>query len=692
MLAHLAVAQDADVAQEAAVAQEAIELIDLDGTWRFKTGDDASWAKADFDDADWGQIKVPAYWEKAGYEGVDGVAWYRRKVDVPEAWRNKPLLLHFGAISKADEVFVNGKKIGQMGSFPPDVVERTWNPRDYVVPPSVVKYGQPNVIAVRVYDGEYGQKGGIWAKTNYLKPAPPEIAFPVRLTSKQLGHLFGLDERLVFTVHVGNYQVEGRTLTVKVTVKNYHNKVITSASQTVKVDAEQERQAPVEFESPGFGFYRVETTLIHNGKTLHRNHTTFGVLPEVHPGRKKLPSSYFGICGHLNRLPEAHRQNTLRLTARAGIRWVRSGFLWHHIEPSPGKYDWDRYDKIIAETRSWGIQVLPVLAFGASWASTAPDEIMGHARRTYMPKLAPWGEFVRAVMKRYGAECRYWEVWNEPNAKTFWKPQSKAAEQFAKLMAETYKVAKSVDPKCTVLLGGFAPKHWVKKTPESHEALFMQMLYKHQPAPFDAANIHPYASPRTKTPNSRVVAKLDRIINDTRGEMVKNGDADKPIWVTEFGVPTRRTIISKERAADYLAVNMVHFLALGYVPKAFWYEFRDGGTNPSYSEHHFGLLHQDYTPKPAYFTYYTLTRLLEGARFIKQQDTDGVAIHEFKTDAGKLLVLWSNNNEPAEITLPVKAARVTITDVVGNSREQTIEGGRLSLKATASPLFVEVGK
>lgn len=677
MLSSLAVAQD---------------VIDLNGTWRFKAGNDASWAKANFDDSGWGNIKVPAFWEEAGYEGVDGVAWYRRKADVPEAWRNKPLLLHFGAISKADEVFVNGKKIGQMGSFPPDVVERTWSPRYYLVPSSVVKYGQPNVIAVRVYDGEYGRRGGIWEKTNHLKPAPPHIAFPVRLTSKRLGNLFGLDERPVFTVHVGNYQVKSRTLTVKVTVKNYHNKVIASASQTVKIDAERQRQVPVEFKSPGFGFYRVETVLIHDGKTLHCNLATFGVLSKAQPGQKKLPSSYFGICAHLNRLPKAHRLNTLRLIARAGIRWVRSGFLWHHIEPSSGKYDWDRYDRIVAETRAWGIQVLPVLAFGASWASTAPPDIKGQNRRTYMPQLAPWGKYVRAVMKRYGAECRHWEVWNEPNGKTFWKPQSDAAEQFARLMAETYKVAKNVDPKCTVIIGGFAPKHWIKKAPESHEALFMRMIYKHKPVPFDAANVHPYASPRTKTTNSHTVAKLDRLINDTRGEMIKHGDADKPVWVTEFGVPTRQTIITKERAADYLAVNIVRFLAMGYAPKSFWYEFRDGGTNPTYSEHHFGLLHHDYTPKPAYFTYCTLTRLLEGAQFVKRRELNGVSIHEFKKNKGKILVLWSKDNKPDKIKLSVGVPRVTVIDVVGNSQVQTARGGQLLLEVTRSPLFVEVSK
>ena len=47
------------------------------------------------------------------------------------------------------------------------------------------------------------------------------------------------------------------------------------------------------------------------------------------------------------------------------------------------------------------------------------------------------------------------ETWNEPNIDAFWRPYPQPA-RWAKLHAVTYHAAKSVDPKTTVLAGGFA--------------------------------------------------------------------------------------------------------------------------------------------------------------------------------------------------------------------------------------------
>lgn len=133
---------------------ERIATISLEGNWNFSIGDQKEWASPSFNDSQWSKIRVPARWEDVGYQGYDGYAWYRLDVVVPTTMRNQILALHLGYIDDVDEVFVNGKKVGQTGSFPPNF-ETGYNAyRKYLLPNNLLTFGSKNVIAVRVYDAQ----------------------------------------------------------------------------------------------------------------------------------------------------------------------------------------------------------------------------------------------------------------------------------------------------------------------------------------------------------------------------------------------------------------------------------------------------------------------------------------------------------------------------------------------------------
>ncbi len=135
------------------------EEISLRGMWKFRIGDRTEWASPTYNDRDWDDIRVPARWEDAGYQGYDGFAWYRTTIKIPAELKNQTLVLQLGYIDDADEVYINGKKIGQSGSFPPHY-ESAYNAlRKYQVPNEVINFGTENTIAVRVYDSQLS--GGI---------------------------------------------------------------------------------------------------------------------------------------------------------------------------------------------------------------------------------------------------------------------------------------------------------------------------------------------------------------------------------------------------------------------------------------------------------------------------------------------------------------------------------------------------
>lgn len=138
---------------------------DLSGEWRFRMGNEDDWAEPQFDDSHWSTLSVPGFWESQGYGDLDGYAWYRKKVVIPEDLMDTSLILALGRIDDLDTVYFNGEMIGNTGKFPDNHSNRTdymyWShDRFYYIPTRLILPEEKNTIAVRVYD--FGQHGGIY--------------------------------------------------------------------------------------------------------------------------------------------------------------------------------------------------------------------------------------------------------------------------------------------------------------------------------------------------------------------------------------------------------------------------------------------------------------------------------------------------------------------------------------------------
>jgi sialate O-acetylesterase len=136
----------------------------------------AVWAEPALDDAQWATLPVPGFWEQQGYDGLDGVTWYRTTFDLSEAEAAEDITLGLGMIDDNDISYLNGQEIGRTDGYN--------RPRAYRVPASALHAGR-NVLAVRVFDG--GQGGGMYGPASqvYLetsagrRPLPGEWKFKV---------------------------------------------------------------------------------------------------------------------------------------------------------------------------------------------------------------------------------------------------------------------------------------------------------------------------------------------------------------------------------------------------------------------------------------------------------------------------------------------------------------------------------
>jgi len=126
-------------------------------------GTAGGWSDELFADSAWTTANQPLQWTHSGVaelENLDGVAWFRRSLEVPADAAGKEAVLHLGGIDDEDTVWLNGQKIGATEGFQKH--------RVYPVPAGLLKKGE-NSIAIRVIDINGG--GGLTGPAEVMKLA-----------------------------------------------------------------------------------------------------------------------------------------------------------------------------------------------------------------------------------------------------------------------------------------------------------------------------------------------------------------------------------------------------------------------------------------------------------------------------------------------------------------------------------------
>ena len=154
-------------------------LLSLNGNWDFNFALKPADAPKDFYKSrvqNWQQLAVPANWEMNGYDkpiyksakypfrpvdppyvpqDYNGVGSYQRTFTVPAGWQNLNVTLHFGGVSSAFKVWVNGRFLGYG--------EDSCLPSEFNVTP-YLQSGE-NVVSVQVMrwsDGSYLEDQDHW--------------------------------------------------------------------------------------------------------------------------------------------------------------------------------------------------------------------------------------------------------------------------------------------------------------------------------------------------------------------------------------------------------------------------------------------------------------------------------------------------------------------------------------------------
>jgi len=105
------------------------------------------WADLETDESEWHNFAAPALWQEKDMHHR-GAVWFRKTITVPKEWAGKDLTLSLGALHDFDTTYFNGEKVGGLGKETPGA----WmTPRYYKIPSALVRAGQANTIATRVF-------------------------------------------------------------------------------------------------------------------------------------------------------------------------------------------------------------------------------------------------------------------------------------------------------------------------------------------------------------------------------------------------------------------------------------------------------------------------------------------------------------------------------------------------------------
>ena len=314
------------------------------------------------------------------------------------------------------------------------------------------------------------------------------------------------------------------------------------------------------------------------------------------------------------------REQSLQMLNEAGFRFIRQEFTWEDIEihgkgdfvdrrNDPNGVDaWAKYDNIVALAEQYDIEIIARLSNPPSWSRALPDEEAG--------SLAPpddfndFADFVAAVAERYNGRITHFQLWNEPNGNDEWGLGNVNPEAYTELLCIGYHAIKEVNPDAVVLAGALTPTIAMNGR-NMNDLIFLQRMYNAGAAGcFDVMSAQGYglwsgAADQRLRPT--VINYPHHMF--IRDLMVRNGDAHKPIWISEMGwntvpeeIPANFGRVTEQQQAKYGVEAYQRAQSewpwLGVVN--YWFFKRPADNETDQSWYYFRLLEPDFTPLPAF--------------------------------------------------------------------------------------------
>jgi polysaccharide biosynthesis protein PslG len=262
--------------------------------------------------------------------------------------------------------------------------------------------------------------------------------------------------------------------------------------------------------------------------------------PHVEPEAKPHPL-ILGISDP-QLLHEKARTQTrqLAIMRSVGVTSVRLEANWDWVQfGGPRSFDWTQLDRAVHTARAVGLTVDLVVDGCPPWAALPSAKHSQHPQPASATRFAAWAA---DVARRYTPQgVQYFEIWNEPNDSKFWHPRANPA-LYAKMLEDSYRAIKTIDPSAVVLAGGLAPI--VTSTHRNMSMIaFLRAIYAAGAKPYmSSVAVHPYCYPALPGQyySWSAWSQMSLTTPSIRSVMRQHNDANESIWITEFGTKPKQ--------------------------------------------------------------------------------------------------------------------------------------------------------
>lgn len=346
-------------------------------------------------------------------------------------------------------------------------------------------------------------------------------------------------------------------------------------------------------------------------------------------------------------LDQAAYESIAAALKNSGAGWARLRVEWEVIEPIAPvsgelpEYYWDYFDQALGIVADAGVRIIATLSDSPTWAASVP------CAPIYPDRLDEYGRFLKDLVSRYKEPpylIKHWELVNEPDSNRYTTGHLSGhgcwaydGDQYAHMLLVAYQAIKEADPQAKVLMGGIA-YDWFEEYGGPFNRYFPDDVMENGGGAYiDALNFHFYTDFSSEwdrwNPSSYerrhdwVPAPTCGLVDDGLGTSYEVEGFDvvaktthfrnrmqacygvsKPVWLTEVGAhgyPEDPNSLVYQ--AQYVIKVYARALSAG-VRNITWYSL----DQPPYDHYEQALLYTDFSPKPAFFAYQTLTRELDG--------------------------------------------------------------------------------
>lgn len=347
-----------------------------------------------------------------------------------------------------------------------------------------------------------------------------------------------------------------------------------------------------------------------------------------------------------------------------GAHWLRLNnplwTKWTAVQPT--KDTWVFPDEFVEKFVKAGLGIVGNLDRTPMWASRDPkNDASGSDYMGWKADLpndwAAWEEYVRQMTRRYRDTIHYWEIWNEPDIQFLNPPEGVTnAQAYLQLLEHSAPIIKEENPAAQIIA---SPAYILKKrsNPNGYQADFTQRLLESGAIKFiDIVGIHYYLQPgeRLFDHSDRFTEKLDFIRH-----AFKEAGKKPVLWNSEWGIinftlttngvelPSNNGLGADQSAQELVAWSAAQ-LAAG-IEKLFWY---DGQDNFYYHYHVTKSFFDQRQPKPTFVAYAVLTKVLDGANFVAEEESDGkTRVLSFAAGEENIRVAYAAPGESGQIAL-----------------------------------------